>query len=123
MKKWFVIMLIIALLAFGTVIGFNWFIQQKTKEAIANMPEAVYPVTAVKLEPTTWQPTINAIGFIEPNQGVTIANEVSGIVTSIDFENGAQVQQGDMLIQLDSEVQEANLKAEQVQLPASEGRL
>ncbi|MGI2260664.1 efflux RND transporter periplasmic adaptor subunit [Shewanella sp. GXUN23E] len=118
MKKWFVIMLIIALLAFGTVIGFNWFVQQKTKEAIANMPEAVYPVTAVKLEPTNWQPTIDAIGFIEPNQGVTIANEVSGIVTSIDFENGAQVQQGDMLIQLDSEVQKANLKAQQVQLPA-----
>lgn len=118
MKKWFVIMLIIALLAFGTVIGFNWFVQQKTKEAIANMPEAVYPVTAMTLDATNWQPTIDAIGFIEPNQGITIANEVSGIVTSIDFENGTQVQQGDMLIQLDSEVQKANLKAKQVQLPA-----
>lgn len=118
MRKWFLIMLIIALLAFGSVIGFNWFIQQKTKEAIANMPEAVYPVTAMKLEPTNWQPTIDAIGFIEPNQGVTIANQASGIVKSIDFENGTQVPAGAMLVRLDAQVEQANLKAKQVQLPA-----
>lgn len=118
MKKWFLIMVIIALLAFGSVIGFNWFIQQKTKEAIANMPEAVYPVTAMKLEPEQWQPTIDAIGFIEPNQGVTIANESSGIVKSIDFENGTHVDAGTLLVQLDSQVEQANLKAKQVQLPA-----
>ncbi|MBV7317161.1 efflux RND transporter periplasmic adaptor subunit [Shewanella sp. NIFS-20-20] len=118
MKKWFSIMFIIAVIAFGSVIAFNLFVEHKTAEAIANIPEAKFPVTATKLTPKGWQPTIDAIGFVEPNQGVTLANEVSGIVTSIDFDNGSNVDKGALLIGLDSAVQIANLKTSEVQLPA-----
>lgn len=118
MKKWFVIMLIIALLAFGSVIGFNLFIKQKIDNAIAHMPEAVYPVTAMTIKPSKWEPSINAIGFIEPNQGVTIANETPGIIQHIDFNNGSNINKGDLLVALDARVEKANLKAKEVQLPA-----
>ena len=120
MKKWFLIMLIIALLAFGSVIGFNLFIKNKIDNAIAHMPEAVYPITAMTLKPGKWEPAINAIGFIEPNKGVTVANEASGIIKSIDFENGVNVKCGDLLVSLDARVEKANLKAKEVQLPAIE---
>ncbi|QDF65303.1 efflux RND transporter periplasmic adaptor subunit [Shewanella sp. SNU WT4] len=118
MKKWFSVMIIIAILAFGSVIAFNLFVEHKTAEAIANIPEAEFPVTAMTLQPQGWQPTINAIGFVEPNQGVELENEVAGIVTSINFDNGSQVAAGALLIGLDSQVQLANLKTSQVQLPA-----
>ncbi|MGS0825505.1 efflux RND transporter periplasmic adaptor subunit [Shewanella sp. 0m-8] len=120
MKKWSLVMIIIAVLAFGSVIGFNLFIKGKIANAIANMPEAVAPVTAVDVKQSKWQPTINAIGFVEPNQGVTIANQVSGVVSAIRFENGSKVEVGQMLIELDSKVEKANLKSKQVQLPAAE---
>ncbi len=120
MKKWTLVMIIIAVLAFGSVIGFNLFIKGKIADAIANMPEAVAPVTAIDVQEGTWQPTINAIGFVEPNQGVTIANELSGVVSAIKFENGSPVTAGQMLVEIDSKVEKANLKSKQVQLPAAE---
>lgn len=120
MKKWTLMMLIIALLAFGSVIGFNIMVKGKIADAIANMPEPESPVTALALTPQNWQPTIDAIGFVEPNQGVTIANELSGVISNINFENGSEVQDGQSLIVLDSAVEQANLKSKMVQLPAAE---
>ncbi|WP_232313372.1 efflux RND transporter periplasmic adaptor subunit [Enterovibrio coralii] len=55
---------------------------------------------------------------MEPNQGVDVSNEVSGIVTAINFDNGASVEAGTVLVSLDSSVQQADLKAQQVQLPS-----
>ncbi|NLS11428.1 efflux RND transporter periplasmic adaptor subunit [Vibrio sp. SM6] len=118
MKKWVLGMIVVALLAFGTVIGFNMFVNNKIADTLANLPEPVYPVTVAKLEPTVWSRNITAIGFIEPNQGVEVSNQVSGIVTAINFANGASVKQGDVLINLDASVQRADLKAQQVQLPS-----
>lgn len=120
MKKWTLIMLIIALLAFGSVIGFNIMVKGKIADAIANMPEPESPVTTMTLIPESWQPTIDAIGFVEPNQGVTIANELSGVVSEINFENGSEINKGHSLIVLDSKVEKANLKSKMVQLPAAE---
>ncbi|WP_028021895.1 efflux RND transporter periplasmic adaptor subunit [Enterovibrio calviensis] len=118
MSKWVIGMIVIVVLAFGTVIGFNLFVNNKIDNALANLPEPVYPVTTAKLTPTVWPQGISAIGFIEPNQGVDVSNEVSGIVNAINFKNGGSVSQGDVLIALDSSVQKADLKAQQVQLPS-----
>ena len=120
MKKWTLVMLIIALLTFGSVIGFNLMVKGKIADAIANMPEPISPVTAMIVTPEKWQPTINAIGFVEPNQGLTIANELSGVVSEINFENGSEVKVEQSLIVLDSAVEKANLKSKMVQLPAAE---
>jgi membrane fusion protein (multidrug efflux system) len=69
MKKWMAIMLLIALALFGSVIGFNMFKQKKIAEFMANRPEPEFPVTAMVTKAQDWVPTIEAIGFIEPNQG------------------------------------------------------
>ncbi|MDW3643122.1 multidrug efflux RND transporter periplasmic adaptor subunit VmeC, partial [Vibrio sp. 1291-1] len=69
-----------------------------------------------------WVPVIEAIGFIEPNQGVTVANETSGVIDKIAFESGTQVEAGQPLVLLDSEVEKANLKSSQAKLPAAEAK-
>lgn len=122
MKKWFVVMLVVAVVLFGTVIGFNMFKQQKIAEYMANMPEPEFPVTAVEMTAVDWIPTIEAIGFIEPNQGVTLTSEVSGVIKSINFESGQTVKQGDVLVTLDSKVELANLKSAEARLPATEAK-
>ncbi len=115
-------MLVIAVLLFGSVIGFNMFKQQKIAEYLANRPEPEFPVTVEDVKPVDWVPAIEAIGFIEPNQGVTLANETSGVIDKIDFDSGIQVKKNQRLVVLDSEVERANLKSAKARLPAAEAK-
>ncbi len=115
-------MIVIVLLLFGSVIGFNLFKQQKIAEYLANRPEPEFPVTVTQVKPVDWVPVIEAIGFIEPNQGVTVANETSGVIDKISFESGTKVEEGQLLITLDSEVEKANLKSAQAKLPAAQAK-
>lgn len=115
-------MLLIAVLLFGSVIGFNLFQQQKIAEYMANRPEPEFPVTATEVQSVDWVPVIEAIGFIEPNQGVTVANETSGVIDQIAFESGTQVKEGQELVLLDSAVEKANLRSAQAKLPAAEAK-
>ena len=116
MKKWTFFMVLIAILLFGSVIGFNLFKQQKIAEYMANRPEPEFPVTVTEVKAVDWVPVIEAIGFIEPNQGVTVANETSGVIDKISFESGTQVDTGQSLIHLDSDVEKANLQSSQARL-------
>ncbi|KII78683.1 efflux RND transporter periplasmic adaptor subunit [Vibrio renipiscarius] len=122
MKKWTFFMLLIAILLFGSVIGFNLFKQQKIAEYMANRPEAEFPITAVTVKSVDWVPVIEAIGFIEPNQGVTLANETSGIIDKISFDSGTTVEQEQLLVELDSEVEQANLKSAEAKVPAAKAK-
>ncbi|MGF1865332.1 efflux RND transporter periplasmic adaptor subunit [Enterovibrio norvegicus] len=122
MKKSFVVMLVVALVLFGTVIGFNMFKQQKIAEYMANMPEPEFPVTVTEMSSIEWIPTIEAIGFIEPNQGVTLTTQVNGVIDHINFVSGQSVKQGDVLLALDSKVEAANLKSTQARLPAAKAK-
>ncbi|MEH6453178.1 MAG: efflux RND transporter periplasmic adaptor subunit [Psychromonas sp.] len=120
MKKWIASAVLLAILVFGSVIGFNMFKAEKIKEYLANRPIPEFPVTSQTIKTEDWTPHLKAIGFIEPIQGVNIANEVTGKIIKIDFESGQQLQKGKAIVYLDSEVEKANLKAAQGRLPAVE---
>lgn len=122
MKKWMAIMLLIALVLFGSVIGFNMFKQKKIAEFMANRPEPEFPVTAMVAKAQDWVPTIEAIGFIEPNQGVTLSSELAGTIDNISFESGVSVKADQLLLSLDSSVEKANLKSSQARLPAARAK-
>ncbi|WP_028862322.1 efflux RND transporter periplasmic adaptor subunit [Psychromonas aquimarina] len=120
MKKWIASAILLAILVFGSVIGFNMFKASKIKEFLANRPVPEFPVTSATIQHEDWTPHLRAIGFIEPIQGVTVANEVAGKVVKINFESGQKLKADDALIYLDSEVEKANLKASQGRMPAVE---
>jgi membrane fusion protein, multidrug efflux system len=84
----------------------------KKFEKMGPPPESV--ATAVA-EEQTWGGTISAVGTIASVKGVAISNEVPGLVSGIHFESGAQVRQGQVLVELDS-------KAERAQLASIEAR-
>ncbi|RLV58079.1 efflux RND transporter periplasmic adaptor subunit [Parashewanella curva] len=117
MKKWFFTMLILVAVIFGGVIGFNFFVQGKIKHAIANIPEPEMPVTVATIKPSSWYPTINAIGFIEPIHGITVSNQLAGVVTAIKFNNGSRVKKDQILLTLNDDIEQANLKSKLAQLP------
>ncbi|MGL4906666.1 MAG: efflux RND transporter periplasmic adaptor subunit, partial [Plesiomonas sp.] len=118
MKKWVAGMLLLVVVLLGSVIGFNMFKQHMIANALANRPEPDYPVTEMTIKSTNWIPTIEAIGFIEPNQGVFVSTQTPGIVKQINFNSGDQVTAGTVLVQLDDQVERANLQAAQAKLPS-----
>jgi len=69
-------------------------------------PEAVS--TAVAQE-QSWEGTLSAVGSIVAVKGVSVSNEASGTVSRILFESGALVRQGDELVELESNVERAQL--------------
>jgi membrane fusion protein (multidrug efflux system) len=76
--------------------------------SFAMPPEAV---TTMKAREENWEQTLNAVGTLTSFQGVMISAEEAGKVVEIKFESGQEVQQGDLLIKLDTSVEEAQLKA------------
>jgi membrane fusion protein (multidrug efflux system) len=75
-------------------------------------PESVS--TAVVRE-DKWQGTLTAIGSIMAVQGVTITPEIPGLIRDITFESGAVVAKGDLLVRLDTSLEEAQLRALEAQ--------
>lgn len=74
----------------------------------------VMPPTTVTAEPAkqdTWGSSLTAPGSLEAVQGVTVSAETPGKVVKIGFEPGATVKAGDLLIQLDTSTEEAQLQA------------
>src|SRR5690554_6880396 len=113
------IMLAGSLILFGGVFGFNAFKQKMIAEYIANMPVPAVPVTHLTVQPTTWTPTIESIGFIEPDQGVTLSTSEPGLVSKIYFESEQLVEKGDLVIQLDQSVEVANLESAKAKLEST----
>lgn len=111
-------MVVVFILLFGSVIGFNFYKQKRIAEYIAAIPEKVFSVTAIEVKTEDWSPELSAIGFISPLQGVTLANEDAGVITLLNFKSGQKVTKGDVLIELDQKVEKANLESAEATLPS-----
>ena len=62
-----------------------------------------------------WHDTLTAVGSITAEQGVMVSPEIPGTISEIDFESGASVQKGDLLVKLDASTEEAQLRAAESQ--------
>jgi membrane fusion protein (multidrug efflux system) len=68
-------------------------------------------VSTVAVEADEWVRTVDSVGSVRAEQGADLSVETSGIVSKILFENGAEVQAGDLLLELDSTAEQAGLRA------------
>ena len=104
---------IITFTGFITVVALLGVVKASQIQEMASMDRTM-PLTAVTTaaaRKAEWNPTIKAIGSLAPVQGVTISAELEGAVTKIAVESGAAVSAGDLLIKLDTMVEEAQLDA------------
>ncbi|RBP06406.1 membrane fusion protein (multidrug efflux system)/multidrug efflux system membrane fusion protein [Roseiarcus fermentans] len=112
----------------GLTVGLAWF-QFVIKPAMLKgiMAAAFAPKpTTVSVSPATmeqWPPALTAIGTLRAYQGIFIAPQVAGVITAIHFESGQDVKEGDLLINLDDSVEQADLAAGQAQLRNAEATL
>ena len=91
----------------GTQIG-SLIKMGKEMEKAGPPPETV--ATAIAKE-DKWENTLGAVATIAAMKGVSVSNEVPGVVTAIHFDSGAVVKQGDVLVELDSSVERAQVAA------------
>lgn len=68
-------------------------------------------VTTSVIRSVRWQPTLHAIGSLEAVQGVTVSADLPGVVKELRFESGATVRQGDILVRLNTDQEQAQLDA------------
>lgn len=66
-------------------------------------------VTSYEAKAVAWQPVISAIGTLAPVEGVTIAADADGTIVKIAAESGTAVKAGDLIIELDTSVEVAQL--------------
>ena len=107
--KRLLLVLVFLALVFGGVFGWKYRQMQKQLAANVGPPPAVVSTRRVTSE--RWQPALEAIGSITPTRGVVVSAEVSGIVRNIYFDSGQHVDEGELLVELDVDVDRAELDA------------
>ena len=73
-------------------------------------------VEAVEAQKKDVNLEISALGTLQADQAITVRPEITGIVTSIDFEDGERVEKGDLIIKLDDKDLTARLMQAEARL-------
>lgn len=101
---------------FFTGLGFVKFRQVKAAVAahasFQPPPEAVTTIVARREQ---WPATLNAIGTVTAIRGVVVSADLPGIVEKINFDSGTTVKEGEVLVQLDTREEQAQLAAAEAQ--------
>ena len=113
MAKRMVLMLALAA-AVVAGLGFTKYhqIEAATHAVMQPPPEAV---TTIVTKQEKWPATLNVIGTVAAVQGVTVSADLPGTVDRINFESGKAVNAGDVLVELDTRQERAQLAAAEAQ--------
>ncbi len=113
---------VVVLLAIGG--GLTYF-KLRQFAAFADMKWEMPPtaVTSLVLTEESWQPTLAAVGTVRAVNGVTVSTDLPGIVEKIIFESGHHVREGDPLVKLDTQQEEAQLQSGLARLQLAKSNL
>jgi membrane fusion protein (multidrug efflux system) len=123
-KRWpilFVVLVIVGVLALA-----GWKFLSVRAAMAAGMAMGGPPpmaVVAVAVEGTTFEPRAQIVGTIAAKQAVSLRPELAGLVTSVNFESGATVKQGDVLVTMDDAVEQAELRAAKARVDLAQATL
>ena len=105
------IVIAIALLAAMCVFVFGIKALQIGK--MMSTPQTVPPTTvsSASVKEEDWAPRLTAVGSVSAVQGAVVSAELAGVVSEINFENGADAKKGEVLMKLDASQEEALLRS------------
>ncbi len=109
-KKVFLTAAGILLLA-GVIAGIKALQIRALIDAGKNAPKPIETVSATVVETDQWVRSVESVGSIRAVQGADLSTETAGIVSRILFENGAEVREGDLLVELDTGAEQATLRS------------
>jgi membrane fusion protein, multidrug efflux system len=112
-RRLFLMLGVVAILLTG--LGFLKFRQVQSAVQAATFqppPEAVTSIVAQRQE---WPSTMNVVGTMEAVRGVTVSADLPGTVDKINFESGQSVRAGEVLVELDTRQERAQLASLEAQ--------
>jgi len=98
--------------------GLAWFKTDQIMTAIAMgeaFPELHETVEPARAEPMVWTPTTTAAGTVVSVRRADLRTEAAGTIRQVGFAPGETVTAGQILLRLDTEVEEAELRAARAQ--------
>lgn len=114
MKRAFAFLIVFLLLAglAGGLGYFQFFVKpEMIKGFIAGAPRPLQVVAVAEAKTESWQSRLPAIGTFRAVQGIDVSSQVGGVVRAIRFESGQDVEKGQILVQIDDTVEQADLKS------------
>jgi len=109
MAKRMILMLLVMILLVGGILGYKLFGRYMMNKYLAAQKPPPAVVSVIEVQELTWQPVLHAVGSFAPVEGIVVSAQLDGAVTRIAFESGATVKEGDLLVQQDISVEEAQL--------------
>jgi membrane fusion protein (multidrug efflux system) len=112
-KRMFVMLLVAA----AVIASLGYFKLRQVQAAVKSHtftppPEAI---TTVVAKQETWPATLNVVGTMAAVHGVTVSADLPGTIDQIKFESGKWVQAGEVLVELDTRQERAQLAAMEAQ--------
>lgn len=104
---------VIALFGFAVLVlslGAVKALQIKKAMSVAHV-QPPSSVTTFEAKQVEWRSYIKAIGTLAPVEGVTISADAAGHVVKVSAESGSAVKAGDLLVEIDTSVENAQLVA------------
>lgn len=105
-------MLLMLAVVIALLCGLGFVKYRQIQTAIAQGSSFAPPPTAVTTviaKRETWPSTLNIIGTAQAIQGVTVSADLPGTVAKINFDSGKAVHVGDVLVELDTRQERAQL--------------
>jgi len=112
-KRMIIMLAVVGLLIAG--LGFFKFRQFQSYAQAGGFKPPPEAVTTIVVRQEAWPTTLNAVGTVVAVRGVTISADLPGTVQRIAFESGKPVHQGDVLVELDTREERAQLASAEAQ--------
>jgi membrane fusion protein, multidrug efflux system len=114
MAKRLIIMLGVMAALLGAL-GFVKFRQIESAVHAAAYQPPPEAVTSIVTRQEQWPANMNVIGTVEAVHGVTVSADLPGTVAQINFESGQAVREGEVLVELDTRQERAQLASLEAQ--------
>lgn len=112
--------LIVVIGALVVVKGLQFKAMADMGASMVSPPEVI---STTVVEQTEWEQTRHTVGTLEAQKGVTITAEFTGRVDEILFTSGAEVQEGDILIQQNIDAEKAQLRSAEASMALAKANL
>ena len=104
-------MLVLFAVVFGGVFAL-WAVMQKgMNQFFDNMPQPPVEVSTYEARAERWTSSAEAVGTLVADNGTDVTTEAGGVVQQIAFESGQRVKKGELLVQLNTANELAQLRA------------
>ena len=105
------LIVILAAAAGGLYLTDRILARQDPAARLSQRDDGPLKVETIPVEMTTFSDTIRAVGTARARRAVELIPEASGRIARIAFSSGDEVQAGDLLLELDSRAEQADLNA------------